>query len=190
MSERREQRGRPRTFDHDQLLERSVDVFWKHGSVGTTTRILESELEISQSSLYNAFGSKEGLLDETVARYETKLDAAVLSRLEPPSREALADFVSAVVNWVSSDEHRGCLILNLAAEDASHGHRLKEYRTRLRRSLRPAVRSFTADSTQVNSRTELLVAAVLGLNVCARSGAGTRELKRMGREIKRQIAAW
>ena len=42
----------------------------------------------------------------------------------------------------------------------------------------------------MTGRTELLIAAVLGLNVCARSGAGNAELRRIGQGIKAQIAAW
>lgn len=185
-----ERRGRPRSFEHEQLLDRSVELFWCHGLAGTTTRVLETELAISQSSLYNTYGSKDGLLDQTVDRYETKLNATVLSRLDEPSREALIDFVGAVVRWISRKERRGCLILNLAAEDRGQSHRLKAYRARLRRAIKPAIRTFTDVEDEVTARTDLLVAAVLGLNVCAKTGAGNAELNRIGQAIKQQIAAW
>ncbi|MGI9598395.1 MAG: TetR/AcrR family transcriptional regulator [Acidimicrobiales bacterium] len=190
MAEMQERRGRPRSFEHDSLLERSIDVFWRHGLAGTTTRVLETELAISQSSLYNTYGSKDGLLDQAVERYEARLDATVLSRLDDASRDGLIDFVGAVVRWISRKGQRGCLILNLAAEDKSQHHRLKAYRSKLRRAIKPAVRSFTDEEDLVTGRTELLVASVLGLNMCARSGAGNAELNRIGNGIKRQIADW
>lgn len=183
-------RGRPRAFDGDELVEASVDVFWRHGINGATTRVLETELGISQSSLYNAYGSKEGLLDQTVARYERRLNAMVLSRLDEPSREALVDFVDAVVRWVGQDEHPGCLVLNLSAEDPDHAYRLKIYRTKLRRGLKPSVKTFTEDKAEADVRTELLLAAVLGLNLSAKSGASRAELRRIGNGIKHQINAW
>ncbi len=190
MAEQQGRRGRPRSFEHDEVLDRSVDVFWKHGLAGTTTRLLERELAVSQSSLYNTFGSKDGLLEQAVDRYASELDASVLARLDPPSRQALLDFVAAVVRWIGREDQRGCLILNLAAEHPDHGHRLKAYRRRLRRAIKPAVRTFTDDEQLVAARTELLVAAVLGLNVCARSGAADAELQRLGHGIRQQITAW
>lgn len=182
--------GRPRAFHEDELFDRSIDLFWRNGLHGTTTRLLEQELEVSQSSLYNAYGSKEGLLDRVIERYEAQLDEAVLQKLRPPSREAIVAFIDAVVGWVSQDRHRGCLVLNLAGEDREHAHRLKVYRRRLRRALKPAIRTFTDDATVADQRTELLVAAVLGLNLSATTGAGRAELNRIAAGLREQVIAW
>lgn len=184
------QRGRPPEFDREELLDRAIGVFWRHGRTGATTRILERELGVSQSSLYNAFGSKAELLDLAVERYQSALDDEVLSRLDRADRTGLLDFVDAVVRWVGRDRHRGCLILNLAAEDPADGHRLAAYRTRLRRAIRPAVRSFTDDERLANARVDVLISAVLGLVVSARGGAGRAELTRLRRAIRTQILAW
>jgi len=152
--------------------------------------MLERELGLSQSSLYNAFGSKADLLDRVVDRYQQDLDAEVLARLEPADRDALVDFVDAVARWVGRDEHRGCLILNLATEDPAEGYRLDAYRLRLRRAVKPAVRSFTPDAGEAAARTDLVVSTVLGLVVSARAGAGRAELGRIRRALRTQILAW
>ena len=185
-------RGRPRQFDVDQVLDRSIDVFWQHGFAGTTTRTLEDELEISQSSLYNAFGSKDGLFDQVVERYTQRLDREVLSLLDRPGvgRPELLSFIDAVVAWVDDDRHRGCLVLNLAAEGADRDDRLTAYRIRLRELFEPAVESFTGDPASTGDRVQLLVAAVLGLNISARGGADRDELHRMAEAIRAQIRSW
>lgn len=183
-------RGRPRTFDHEQLLEKSVDVFWKHGIAGATTRVLEDELGVSQSSIYNAYGSKDELLDQSVALYETRLNTAVLSRLDVPSREALLEFMDAVSHWVCQDEHRGCLVMNMASESPDHAYRLEAYRVGLSRSITSCLRTFTADEAEVEAKADLLVSAVLGMNVSARCGADAVEITRISDGIKREIAGW
>lgn len=185
-------RGRPRGFDTEDILDRSIDVFWERGFAGTTTRSLEQALGISQSSLYNAFGSKEQLFDEVVARYEKRLDAAVLSLLDRPDadRDALLDFLDAVVAWIQHDGHRGCLVLNLAAESDEGAARVTAYRATLRSLVAPAIASFTSDEEDVEARTELLVAAILGLNISARGGADDAELGRLAAGIEHQVRAW
>ena len=182
--------GRPRNFERDAIVEASVDVFWRHGASGTTTRVLESELGVSQSSLYNTYGSKAELLDQTLAHYDAKLDAAVLAKLAEPSQEAIVGFIDALVLWVGDTQHPGCLVMNLAMEDPEHAYRLQAYRTKLRRAIKPCVQTFTAEETDVDTRTELLLAAVLGLTLSAKSGLSAAELQRLGNGIRSQVLAW
>ena len=51
------QAGRPRSFDEQDIVDRALNLFWAYGGANTTTRMLERELGITQSSIYNAFGS-------------------------------------------------------------------------------------------------------------------------------------
>ncbi len=192
MSAQQSQRGRPRAFNTDYVIDRSMEVFWEHGFVGTTTRTLEDALEISQSSLYNAFGSKDGLFDQVVERYEQQLNDVVLSHLDvrSPDRASILSFLDAVTEWIYHDRHRGCLVLNLAAESEEGGRRVGVYRTRLRTLLAPAIASFTEAGSDVEARTELLVAAILGLNISSRSGADYAELQALSAGIRSQIEAW
>ena len=185
-------RGRPRAFDTDEVLQRSMLLFWRHGFNATTMRTLEDELGISQSSLYNAFGSKEQLFGQTIAYYERRLDEVVLSHLDrpEPDRDAIIDFLSAVLEWISQEDHPGCLVLNYASESQDGLIRMRAYRARLRELFRPALRTFTNDAQEVETRTELLVAAVLGLNISASSGTDPDELEQLTTGIKHQVTMW
>lgn len=192
MSNARKTRGRPRAFDTEEILDASMGVFWKQGYAGTTTRILEQSLGISQSSLYNAFGSKEKLFDQVVTRYEQQLDATVLVHLDrpDPDRAAIIDFLHALVAWIHHDDHSGCLVLNLSAEGGDDIGRMQVYRDRLRQLLGAPVRSFTEDAAEAEARTELLIAAILGLNISAQGGTDRAELNRLCDGIRHQVEAW
>ena len=145
---------------------------------------------MSQSSLYNAFGSKAQLVELAVDEYTARLEADVVARLEPADREALLDFVGAVARWVGDERRPGCLILNLATEHPDQGHRLVAYRRRLRRAIKPAVADFTDDRKLVDERTELVITGVIGLGLAARTGASRDESTRLRQAIENQIRAW
>lgn len=185
-------RGRPRAFNTDKVLAHAVDLFWCLGYHGTTTRVLETELGISQSSLYNAFTSKDHLFDQVLERYQNQLNATVLAKLDrpDPDRESILEFFTALVAWIQNKDHPGCLVLNFSVESEEGGKLVTNYRKQLRKLLRPALRTFTTDEDDVEARTELLVLAALGLNISARSGANRAELRRLGNGIKRQVATW
>lgn len=65
------QMGRPRTFDRDQAITEAMHLFWGHGYDATSLAQLKQGLGggISAPSFYSAFGSKEALFQECVARY-------------------------------------------------------------------------------------------------------------------------
>jgi AcrR family transcriptional regulator len=54
--------GRPRSFDRQEALRRAMNVFWALGYEGTTlVDLLEAMENITPTSFYAAFGSKEEL---------------------------------------------------------------------------------------------------------------------------------
>ncbi|MEM9653935.1 MAG: TetR/AcrR family transcriptional regulator [Actinomycetota bacterium] len=189
MASERSQRGRPRQFDPELALDRSIDLFWAHGQSAVSLRTLGAELGVSQSSLYNTFGSKDDLINSAVARYEEQLDAQVFAELETPSREALLRFVDALRDWVGTDRHRGCLVLNLAAEDPRHHFRMHRYRSRLLAEVGKSLRTIS-DDERTGARAQLIVAALFGLTLSARTGAEPRALDEIADGIKLQIQHW
>ncbi len=62
--------GRPREFDRAEALEAAVRLFWEHGYEATSLDQLKRAMGgLSPASFYAAFGSKETLFREAVARY-------------------------------------------------------------------------------------------------------------------------
>ncbi len=192
--------GRPRKFDTDTALTDAQDLFWRRGYRGTTTRDLERALGINQSSIYNAFGSKADLLDTVLERYEHQLEAEVIGPLRG-SRTGLASleaFVDRFVAWLVANGARGCLIARLMGEGGDLGPtvsgRLNAYRHELRTALRDGLQR-AADAgelaaSSVDRRADLLLSAILGVNLGAQGGAGEKAVRTMGEAIRAEITSW
>lgn len=179
--------GRPREFDEVAVLDRAVDAFWTHGHAGTTTRILETALDMRQSSIYNAFGSKQSLLHRSLDHYLLTVDRELVTPLaEHSDPTAIERFLDALVDWISSQSHPGCLMLNIAAEMSDQPEitdRATRYRARVRAALDAALQSKPGSAASV----DLVLAGVLGLNLAAASGAQRAELTAMADALKNYI---
>ncbi len=191
---------RPRKFDEDHVLDQALELFWKRGFQATTTRHLEAELGLSQSSLYNAFGSKQALLTAALDRYEARIDADLVRPLAEADAglDAVDGFFVALGHWVTNGGRRGCMVINLMAEDGGATPeirvRTRRYRRRVRTALRCALRRAAArgdiGAVDVEARADLLIGAVLGVNIAARGGASVAELERLLAGTRQQIARW
>lgn len=190
--------GRPRTFNADEALDTVLDLFWRQGFRGTTTRALEEELGLGPSSLYNAFGSKQAMLEAALDRYQNRLDEEVLVYLndENGGLAAIDRFLAALGRWVSGDS-RGCLMVNLMAEghlDADVLTRARRYRARVRAALKRALQRAAdrgeIDAAHLDNRADLLVTTILGLDVAAHGGASPGELRRLLTATRSQVQAW
>lgn len=181
--------GRPRQFNETLALDQALELFWAQGYRGTTLRDLESQVGVTQSSLYNAFGSKQQLLDSALDRYESRVGDELLQPLEESSEglAAIESFLVALGAWIRAGDRRGCLIVNLMAEDGGGTDgitkRTRAYRRRVRtalsNSLERAVGRKETNGEDTQARADLLLTFVLGLNVAARGGASEAEVSRM-----------
>ncbi|MEE8602718.1 TetR/AcrR family transcriptional regulator [Euzebya tangerina] len=61
--------ARPRTFDPDSVLDRAAEIFVEQGFAAVGIETLTDELGLSRSSIYGAFGSKQGLWLQALGRY-------------------------------------------------------------------------------------------------------------------------
>lgn len=192
--------GRPRSFEAGKVLDDVLELFWRNGYRATTMRELESAFGLSQSSLYNAFGSKDDLLSAALDRYEARIDEQLVRPLEAAEGglDAIDQFFAALGRWVTGNGRRGCMIINLMAEDGGTDpkitQRTRRYRHRVRSALRDALRR-AADQGEVvpgdiDARADLLFGLVLGLNIAARGGAARREIHAITASARHQAAQW
>jgi AcrR family transcriptional regulator len=85
-------RGRPSGFDREEALHSAMMLFWERGYEGTTLEDLQAAMgDISATSLYHAFGSKEALFRQAVDAYQQTVGAPALTALQESAtaREAL-----------------------------------------------------------------------------------------------------
>jgi AcrR family transcriptional regulator len=115
--------ARPRSYDEGEVLDRAMDVFWRHGYEGASMAELTHAMALNSTSIYAAFGSKRGLFGAVLERYRARRTAhrdAILAA--KTGREIAERMLFGAIEWlVGSNEPRGCLLIQsvLAAGVAS-----------------------------------------------------------------------
>lgn len=138
--------GTPKQYDRTELLDTAIEMFRRQGFNGTSTAELVAELGVNRKSMYGEFGSKQGLFEAALERYDHKHLTDVLAPIEAPDagadaiREAFAGYASAGTGWARG---RGCLMCNTAVErgalDPGSGRYVAAYLERLARAFRHAL---------------------------------------------------
>src|SRR6267378_4372711 len=97
------QRGRPRAFDPDTVLDRAMHVFWDKGYEGASLSALTRAMRINRPSLYGAFGNKEQLFRKVLDRY-MKGPLAFLgkARAARKARDVIKKFFLGAANMPSA----------------------------------------------------------------------------------------
>ncbi|MBB3232755.1 TetR/AcrR family transcriptional regulator [Halomonas stenophila] len=112
-------RGRPIAFSPDDALAAALQVFWASGYQAASTRQLLEAMQLSRSSLYQAFGSKEQLFLAALSRYRERLIERLDRRLEaaPTAGDFLETlFLETAREAATERAALGCLIFNSATE--------------------------------------------------------------------------
>lgn len=108
--------ARPRVFDEAEVLDRAMDVFWRHGYEGASFAELTKAMGLNSPSIYVAFGSKRGLFNAVLNRYRERRAAHKEYVLAAPTaREVAERFLFGGIEWlVDPKEPRGCLLIQAA----------------------------------------------------------------------------
>ena len=111
--------GRPIEFDPQQALEAATRVFWQRGYDATSLDDLLTEMDLSKSSLYQAFGGKSQLFQRCLEHYRDSFADRMRTALDE-SASGLAyieAILSSVANGTTAQMGRaGCLLINTASE--------------------------------------------------------------------------
>src|SRR4051812_40586855 len=115
----RAERGRPRGFDPETVLDLATEVFWRHGFQGASLAELTAATGLSKPSLYAAFGDKEALYLRCLERYAQSKSTVQTDLLEqqPDARRAVELFMQAMAKaFTDSALPGGCFVVNGAAD--------------------------------------------------------------------------
>jgi TetR/AcrR family transcriptional repressor of nem operon len=175
--------GRTKQYDRTELLDRAVELFRRQGFNGTSTAELVTELGVNRKSMYTEFGSKQGLFEAALDRYNREHLTRLLSPIEATGasveaiRQAFSGYASASEGWFHG---RGCLMCNTAVErgalDPASGRYVAAYLDRLTRAFRTALdngqRSGEIDeAADLNELAAFLTTALIGVAACVRAEA-------------------
>lgn len=191
-------RGRPRAFDLDAATASLERALWSRGFRSTSVEELAADAGLSLSSLYAAFGSKQGVLDAALARYESGM-GVIIGDLESATRglpdiERFVRRVRAVLEDPKSP--RGCLMVNTMVEVGDGIPEVRErvaaYRRRIEGAIRGALEVAEAagdiEPGSSQDRARLIQAALFGAFAASRAGdtiAARNGLQSITRELRR-----
>ena len=173
-------------------------LFWARGYEGTSTSELLAATGLTNSSLYKAFGNKEGLYHRVAERYRNgPLSVRDAALAEPTSRRVIERLLLATVDVLTGEATpHGCLDVNSGAgmEGSSDSLRtaLVDNRAVVRRRLgdRLAELGLPPDLRMGDDpqRVAMLVATLLhGLAIQAADGASAMELREL---VHMFLATW
>jgi TetR/AcrR family transcriptional regulator, copper-responsive repressor len=115
-------RGRPRSFDPDEVLNKAREVFWNLGYAATSLDDLAAATGLNRPSLYAAFGDKHALYMAALERSRREGTTALLGalKLERPLREVLTLIFERTTDIyrAGSAGQRGCFLIGTAVTQA------------------------------------------------------------------------
>jgi AcrR family transcriptional regulator len=115
-------RGRPRQFDQDEVLDRALELFWARGLSGTSLDDLSAAMNMKRPSLHNAFGDKETLYRHVLARFvaRMKAESGALLFNEPDLGKALGKFFDGAIKvYCTPEPALGCFVMCTATLEAA-----------------------------------------------------------------------
>jgi AcrR family transcriptional regulator len=181
-------RGRPRSFDRQDALERAMDVFLARGYDGATLdELLAAMGGIAPPSFYAAFGSKDQLFREAVELYAATAGARGNQALQGPKvRDAVEGMLRESATVFSDPKGaRGCLFIlgamnETRANSQAYEHlrdvRLQIFDTIRQRLERAVAEGELAADLDVAGVTSFYTTVLNGLAIRARDGASRAEL--------------
>ena len=178
----RPRQGRPRQFDEARALDAAVALFASHGFTAASLSELTKATGLSVSSLYKAFGDKDGVFLRALERYIAVREAAIAAEFDRggSGREKLAAVLRLYAGWSQGDAGRtGCMVVSGIAEldllGEAAAQRLRDVLVRRRALLSDLIEEGRRDGS-IRSRAspdtvaDLLLTLVQGMRVVGKGG--------------------
>jgi TetR/AcrR family transcriptional repressor of nem operon len=109
---------RTKEYDRDEVLDAATQVFWDKGFKGTSVSDLVTATGLGKRSMYQEFGSKDSLFRECIDNYalRTNREINVILTQQPLGLQNIEAFFHNRIDYASSNECRGCMIVNSTIE--------------------------------------------------------------------------
>ncbi|MEV0284816.1 helix-turn-helix domain-containing protein [Kribbella sp. NPDC050820] len=175
-------------FDEEAVLTSVELLFWRQGVTATGIQDVVAATGLSRSSLYNAFGGKDGLYAAAVRRYLDHRSLPMFDRLATDRRglPAIASFFDALLRLRCSGDFAGwgCLVSNAHVESSPDAVQmlLAEHHDALRDAMHAALKVAQSKeqlrvSGTIEGQAEMLTLLAYAINLRSRAGASRRQLK-------------
>ncbi|MGR3907935.1 TetR/AcrR family transcriptional regulator [Burkholderia sp. SR8] len=193
------ERGRPRSFDKEAVLDRAMEVFWRLGYEGASMTDLTAAMGIAAPSLYAAFGSKEALFRQAVEHYRETEGREIWDGVEQAgtARDAIENYLMQTARvFTRRSKPAGCLIVLSALHPAERSDTVRQTLIAMREQTVAALRArlgAAAATGEIAAHADLdaiaryYVTVQQGMSIQARDGASRRDLEAVAQAA---LAAW
>jgi AcrR family transcriptional regulator len=184
-------RGRPRSFDTDQVLARVRDTFWKYGYAGTSMDQLSAATGLHKPSLYGAFGDKKALYLAALNNYLAEVRAEFAEAFAVPTLfDSLYRVSECSIDKFlrGKNDGTGCFMMSTAVPEAAEDSEISKVvrgsmesleRAFVRRFERAIAEGEIPGTADPNVLTMILVANHYEMSGRARAGYSREELRTM-----------
>jgi TetR/AcrR family transcriptional regulator, copper-responsive repressor len=108
--------GRRKNFSREEVLEKAMPVFWKHGFADTSLQDLEQATGVNKSGLYSEFRDKEDLFLACLRHYLERQGKRGFLTKEPLGWKNIETFLKS--GPLNKGEKQGCFAINSMREFA------------------------------------------------------------------------
>lgn len=168
--------ARKKEYEEEEVVDKAMNLFWKNGFETTSMQMLEKEMGINKFSIYASFGSKNGLLLESIKSYQKKLDA-LINDLKSSSNgaEGIKQYFYAFIEFTRDrDFGKGCLVTSTMNElGGSADEKLKAMAYNFSKTIYQAFcNNLSQDTTKskevIEQQTNYLIVSLMGLTFATR----------------------
>ncbi|MEM9616305.1 MAG: helix-turn-helix domain-containing protein [Actinomycetota bacterium] len=187
--------GRPPEFDRHEVLNAAVFAFWSGGYKATTVGDLETATGVDRSTLYKSFGGKDGLYRSAADTYIAMATEQLFSTLHDGTDgvEDVLAFIDTLSASYRAGQPRGCYIVNdmgnVEEYDAAHQY-FDILLTGFRAALARAADAGQIPADAVESRSQFLTAALIGINLTHRNRADAEVAYALMDGVRTEVATW
>jgi TetR/AcrR family transcriptional repressor of nem operon len=191
--------GRPRSYDERRVVAEAERAFWAHGYAATSIEEIEAATGVNRSSLYHAFGTKEGLFDASLSAYIADVTDALFRPVEAPGAglaQAAGYFAAVAGRFERRGAQRGCLLVNTLAERAGRdpgfaaqaAEFIARFEAAFSNALAASVAAGAMDANVAADRARMLAATTLGVWLAVRVDPAAAAA--MCEAVATQVRSW
>lgn len=184
-------RGRPRSFDADEAVAVAERMFRERGYDGVGVADIGKALGITPPSFYAAFGSKLGLFERVIDRYQAGDAAFLPAALATPGSAVAAIgrlFEDAARSYAKRGDIAGCLVLD-GARNSGDAQAVALTAALRDASVAAVAERIAADRPEEAGRlARMVMIALRGMSAAARDGASEDDLVAFARAASRAFA--
>lgn len=116
-------RGRPPKMSKEDVLDVAMNAYWEDGPTAVSLNSICQRAVVSKPSVYNAFGSEDGLTCAALEHYGQFVMVKMLEILH--SKDRFPNIIKRVAHLAAQDaqHQKGCLFVKMRSEKSQMGEK-------------------------------------------------------------------